>query len=159
MKNNLLYYVINLSNFFKKYQSGITFLAVILLVLFLDLVFFNFIKIVKPSFIQMPMASEGQITIDFAPEIWLTLLGLVLGTLIIVISIASQSTPKLIDLYIGDQTSLIYIWYIAAGSVHNLFLQLYANTNSGAYKTSILLNTYIMLPLALLLAIPYVLYI
>jgi len=43
--------------------------------------------------------------ISYAPEVWLSLLALVFGTLIIVISIASESTPKLIDLFVGDYKS------------------------------------------------------
>ncbi|MBX2843411.1 MAG: hypothetical protein KTR26_16690 [Flammeovirgaceae bacterium] len=78
------------------------------------------------------------------------LFALVLGTLIIVISIASQRTPKLTDLYIGDQVSLFYIWFIALGLVHNMFLQLYKNE-----LDSVIFNTYILLPLAMIFSTPY----
>src|SRR5882757_1678507 len=47
--------------------------------------------------------------INYAPEVWLALLAFVFGTLIIVISIASESTPKLIDLFVKDYKSRYYI--------------------------------------------------
>ncbi|TAH21938.1 MAG: hypothetical protein EAZ08_02055 [Cytophagales bacterium] len=100
------------------------------------------------------------------PEIWLSLLALVLGTLIIVISIASQSTPKLIDIYLKDSFSLSYVWFITAGSLHNLFVDFFITIYIGRnteqlhnFKFSALLNSYVMLPIALTLAIPYILYI
>jgi hypothetical protein len=101
------------------------------------------------------------------PEIWLSLLALVLGTLIIVISIASQSTPKLIDIYLKDSFSLSYVWFITAGSLHNLFVDFFITIYIGNddperlhnFKFSALLNSYVMLPIALTLAIPYILYI
>ncbi|MCS6822189.1 MAG: hypothetical protein NZ551_10015 [Microscillaceae bacterium] len=105
------------------------------------------------------------ITQEAAPEIWLSLLGLVLGTLIIVISIASQSTPKLIDLYIQDRTSILFVWFLVVGQIHILYLRYfahYAYGNREMYhfiKKSVFLNTYILLPLALAMSIPYVLYI
>ncbi len=155
----------------RSYESPIILLSVVLLVwtadfLFYHLIFDSFIK----GHINNPqgLLKDGN-WISFAPEAWLSLLGLVLGTLIIVISVASQSTPKLIDLYTGDKTSLWYIWYIIVGAVHNLLLQLTTLNSSEKPKVSpqelnnalsdALLNTYFMLPLALLLAVPYVLYI
>ena len=86
-------------------------------------------------------------------------MSLVLGTLIIVISIASQSTPKLIDLYTKDQVSLIYIWFLTAAAAHNLWLQLYVSGGGSARESSVLLNTYVLLPLGLILALPYIIYI
>jgi hypothetical protein len=150
--------------FLRGYESAVILLLVIFLVALADKLFYYFIfENLLSSVIREPAAllKEGN-WISFAPEAWLSLLGLVLGTLIIVISVASQSTPKLIDLYTGDQTSLWYIWYIIVGSVHNLLLQLSTlnqpkNINNAL--SDALLNTYVMLPLALLLAVPYVLYI
>ena len=52
----------------------------------------------------VPPGGFAELDIGFAPEVWQALLGMVLGTLILVISIASQSIPKLIDLYMRDIT-------------------------------------------------------
>ena len=97
--------------------------------------------------------------IEFAPEIWLTLLGIILGTLIIVISIASQSNPKLIDYYLGDYPSLYYIWGITMGSMENIYMQLNLAVNSIYWNNVIFMNVYLILPIAILGGIPYTFYI
>ncbi len=97
--------------------------------------------------------------IEFAPEIWLTLLGIILGTLIIVISIASQSNPKLIDYYLGDYPSLYYIWGITMGGIENIYMQLNLAINSIYWNNVIFMNVYLTLPLAIVGGIPYTFYI
>ncbi len=97
--------------------------------------------------------------IEFAPEIWLTLLGIILGTLIIVISIASQSNPKLIDYYLGDYPSLYYIWGITMGSMENIYMQLNLAVDSIYWNNVIFMNVYLILPLAIFGGIPYTFYI
>jgi hypothetical protein len=96
--------------------------------------------------------------IDFAPEVWLALVAMVLGTLIIVISISSQSTPKLIDLYMRDWLSLAYLWFMLLAMIQNIYLQNGTITDIDS-RLAAFLNTYIYLPLALALAMPYVFYI
>lgn len=100
-----------------------------------------------------------EILIDYAPEVWLSLLGLVLGTLIIVISIAAESTPKLIDLFITDARSRLFIWLIALSIVENIFLQPIKIGQSIALDNLIFFNNYLLLPLFSIIAIPYVYYI
>lgn len=158
------YYAITFSKLIRKYQSGFILLIVIGTVLLVDTLFANlFSNRIDLIFANTLGEKQHQVIsqeiIQFAPEAWLSLLGLVLGTLIIVISVASQSTPKLIDLYANDRTSLLYVWYIVVGSVHNMFLQLFSKVDPIFFKSSMLLNTYLMLPAALLMAVPYVLYI
>lgn len=95
--------------------------------------------------------------IDFAPEVWLATVAMVLGTLIIVISIASQSTPKLIDLYMRDWISLAYLWFMVLAMVQNIFLQ---NDDISAWdvRFASFINAYIYLPLAMTMALPYIFY-
>jgi hypothetical protein len=93
----------------------------------------------------------------FAPQIWLALFSMVLGSLIIAISIASQRTPKLIDLYIRDWRSLFFLWFVGLGLVHNLFVQ-YISTAHAPRTSSIILNTYVFMPVTAVLAMPYILY-
>ena len=97
--------------------------------------------------------------IEFAPEIWLTLLSIVLGTLIIVISIASQSNPKLIDYYIGDYPSLYYTCAITLAGIENVYLQLNLAIDSLFWNNVIFINAYFLLPFAIINAIPYAFYI
>jgi len=96
---------------------------------------------------------------DFAPEVWIGILALVLGTLVIVISIASQSTPKLIDLYMRDWISLSYVWFISLTFIHNLILQFVVGGWVIGRTSSVVLSTGVFLPLSGLLAFPYIFYI
>jgi len=97
--------------------------------------------------------------IEFAPEIWLTLMSIVLGTLIIVISIASQSNPKLIDYYISDYPSLFYTCGITLAGIENIYLQLNLSVDSLYWSNIVFINAYILLPLAIINAMPYAFYI
>jgi hypothetical protein len=158
----MLYLRLRYFKLIRQYEAFFILLFVSIGVFVLDILFakitFPYIDIIY-SFITKEQKTGNGGLIDFAPEVWLGLLGLVLGTLIIVISVASQSTPKLIDLYTGDEVSLTYIWYIVISSIHNMFLQLISRIYPEHFKSSIMLNTYVLLPAALLVAVPYVLYI
>jgi hypothetical protein len=44
-------------------------------------------------------------------------------------------------------------------TLHNMYLQLYNEIDANSYKSSMILNAYIYLPIALLFAVPYILYI
>jgi hypothetical protein len=164
IKDSIKYFTLRFSQIISTYQSLSILVGVILGVILLDLL----VGELPESWIawayetidkQIAGKKASEVAIDFAPEAWLSLLGLVLGTLIVVISVASQSTPKLIDLYTRDRTSLYYIWYIVVCSVHNMYLQLFSKIEMKVFETTMLLNTYILLPIALMLAVPYVLYI
>ncbi len=167
MKNKLLYLLFILSSIFRKNQSAITFLCVIMIVMFFDFLLFTILPHTELTMLDTYFATHPKDLDISLPEIWLSLLALVLGTLIIVISIASQSTPKLIDIYLKDSFSLSYVWFITAGSLHNLFVDFFITIYIGNsdperlhnFKFSALLNSYVMLPIALTLAIPYILYI
>jgi len=96
--------------------------------------------------------------VDFAPEVWLATVAMILGTLIIVISIASQSTPKLIDLYMRNWWSLAYLWFMVLAMVFNIWLQRKGNLIDTNVRIDLFLYTYIYLPAAMILAVPYVFY-
>lgn len=97
--------------------------------------------------------------INYAPEVWLALLALVLGTLIIVISIAAASTPKLIDLFVTDARSRLFIWLIALSFAENILLQSGNSKGSIVFDNMIFVNNYLLLPLFSIIAIPYIYYI
>ncbi len=97
--------------------------------------------------------------IAYAPEVWLSLLALVFGTLIIVVSIASENTPKLVDMFVGDPVGRLYIWMIMLSTLENIFLQIVAEKQSVFVSNMIFMNNYVMLPASVLLAIPYTFYI
>ena len=146
-------------NSYDKYQSLFILVITASFIIILDQIFSHFFSSGNSGIIKLIVTDKRQTGIDFAPEVWLSLLSLVLGTLIIVISIASQNTPKLIDLYIKDRISLIYIWFLACCVAHNLWLQFFLSSNDISHMGSIFLNTYIFMPVALLLSIPYIFYI
>ncbi|MBC8344475.1 MAG: hypothetical protein ISR55_04170 [Bacteroidetes bacterium] len=154
-----LFFLIRLKELFGKYLAFSIFLLVALIILLADILFNLLFPGSGLNVTNLVNSEKNQTSIDFAPEVWLAVLSMVLGTLIIVISIASQSTPKLIDLYIKDKKSLMYIWFITLSAGHNLILQLYLSTGEFGRLSSVLLNTYILLPITLILAIPYILYI
>jgi hypothetical protein len=148
-----------LYNFYDRFRSPIILTFIAILIIVMDQLFNHIFPAGNSGLIKLVTTDKRQTGIDFAPEVWLSLLSLVLGTLIIVISIASQNTPKLIDLYIKDRISLVYIWFLASCVAHNLWLQFFLSSNDISHMGSIFLNTYIFLPIALLLSIPYIFYI
>lgn len=97
--------------------------------------------------------------IAYAPEVWLSLLALVFGTLIIVVSIASENTPRLVDMFISDPMGRLYIWLIMLSTLENIYLQIIANNPTAFFSNMIFVNNYVLLPISVLLAIPYTFYI
>src|SRR5882672_4401952 len=130
--------------------------AVGIKLLFLSIAFFLPINVLARLNAVGP--DQGTL-INFAPEVWLSLLALVFGTLIIVVSIASENTPKLIDLFIGDPWGRLYIWLIMFSSLENIYLQLFSHKSVDFFDNLIFVNTYVFLPGCVLLAIPYTFYI
>ena len=97
------------------------------------------------------------IALDFAPEIWGGVLAMVLGTLIIVIAIAAESSPKLMDLFVKDWLSLIYVWFLIIASLHAVLIMFYVEP-LGRVSSSVL-NTYIYLFIGSIFTLPYIFYI
>jgi len=81
----------------------------------------------------------------------------VLGTLIIVIAIAAESTPKLMDLFVKDWVSLIFIWFLILASIHATVIMYYFGPMERL--SSVMLNTYVYLPASSMLSLPYIFYI
>lgn len=159
MGSQLSIFVSSFRNIYDKNRLVFAFFFVLVFMMLVDYVFFNYIPYHHLSMFDPVFTAKNKATLNFAQEIWLGLLALVLGTLIIVISIASQSTPKLIDLYIDDEISLVYVWFLTMGCIQSLVLQPYALTNEMTRQAAIFLNSYILLPVSYLLSIPYILYI
>ncbi len=94
---------------------------------------------------------------EFLIGIWLALIGLALGTLLLVISIASQSIPRLIDLYLGNFFSVSFVWFLILGAMHSLLAVMFSNSSANA--SSMLFNLHVLLPLGILLVFPYTFYV
>lgn len=109
-------------------------------------------------FTHLYPATASTIELGFAPEVWLSLTGLTLGTLVIAISIASQNIPKIAELYIQDWVSLFYIWFLSLGGAHALLVKFHQESGIDC-TASIVLNLYIFLPLAIVISFSYIFYV
>jgi len=152
--------LVRLNSFQFKYRTLLSFLAVFLIIVFTDILFhINFPWIVNVLENQFNIASSDHQSIDlgFAPEIWGGVLAMVLGTLIIVIAIAAESSPKLMDLFVKDWLSLNYVWFLIMASLHATIIMFYVEPLNRV--SSVVLNTYVYLFLASIFALPYIFYI
>lgn len=100
-----------------------------------------------------------RLDLGFAPEIWLAVIGVTLGTLVIAISIAAQNIPKITELYMQDWFSLFYMWFLIGGGCHAVVVKAIAETQVAHQPSSLALNVYVLLPAAVLMAVPYVFYV
>ncbi len=162
MKLTILYLVYRLLTFCSKHRSLVIGLAVITIVIGLDYAFLYFLQSDFSSVIKYLFRGAFDptktIDMDFAPEVWLSVLSLTLGTLIIIISIAAQSIPRLIDLYMEDWISLIYVWFLIAASSHAVFTKFSYEAGYSSIS-SVILNLYFFLPVSILLSLPYIFYV
>ena len=139
-----------------RYRLGGSFLIVVAMIWGLDWLCRLIVLGIGADFplIQMSRGLE----VGFAPEVWLAVVGLTLGTLVIVISIAAQTIPKIADLYRKDWNSLFFIWFLLGGSTHAVYLKILQDSGQVA-TSSLILNLFFFLPIAILLTFPYVLYV
>ena len=107
--------------------------------------------------LSIDLSNPETIALDFAPEIWGGVLAMVLGTLIIVIAIAAESSPKLMDLFVKDWLSLVYVWFLIIASLHAVLIMFYVEP-LGRVSSSVL-NTYIYLFIGSIFTLPYIFYI
>ena len=107
--------------------------------------------------LSIDLSNPDTIALDFAPEIWGGVLAMVLGTLIIVIAIAAESSPKLMDLFVKDWLSLIYVWFLIIASLHAVLIMFYVEP-LGRVSSSVL-NTYVYLFIGSIFTLPYIFYI
>ena len=160
MNRRLKYYFYRASILLDHYRSLTSFIIVFFSIVLLDFLFnlssVNLLGLINRS-LQTNGVAFSAVNMEFAPEVWLSLLGLVLGTLIIVISIASQNTPKLIDLYMHDWRSLFYIWFLVLSSIHAVVIMIF--TQDLIRPGSSVLNIYLFLPVCILFSMPYIFYI
>lgn len=143
-----------------KYRTLISFAIVFSIMVLTDVIFhLNFPTIVSilESQFNISISDHENIDLGFAPEIWGGVLAMVLGTLIIVIAIAAESSPKLMDLFVKDWLSLNYVWFLIMASLHATIIMFYVEPLNRV--SSVVLNTYVYLFLASILALPYIFYI
>ena len=147
-------------NIINKHRSFASLFIVFWGIILSDMLFHYFyIDIISQIEILFGIEQDTHDAVDltFAPEIWGGVLATVLGTLIIVIAIAAESTPKLMDLFVKDWVSLLFIWFLILASIHSTIIMYYFGPMERL--SSVLLNTYVYLPLSSMLSLPYIFYI
>jgi len=143
-----------------KYRTIISFIVVFIVMVGSDALFHHYFPSIAEFFkiqLNIDLSDPETIALDFAPEIWGGVLAMVLGTLIIVIAIAAESSPKLMDLFVKDWLSLIYVWFLIFASLHAVLIMFYVEP-LGRVSSSVL-NTYIYLFLGSIFTLPYIFYI
>ena len=143
-------------------RSISSFLFILFVVVISDIIFNVYLFVPYTELIESisgvnPGGFE-ELDVGFAPEVWQALLGMILGTLILVISIASQSIPKLIDIYMKNVPSLLYIWFLIVSGGHALIIKIYGEIGL-VREPSRIFNTHFLLTTCSIIAFPYVFYI
>ncbi len=98
----------------------------------------------------------SNIEAGFAPILWLVFFFIILGSLTIVITFASQNVPKLIDLYMDHWPSLLFVWWSAACLVHSLTIKILAETGLNIVP-SLVFNFHVLLLVSLIIGFPFIL--
>ena len=153
-------FLVRLNSLQFKYRTILSFLLVLTVVALSDVIFhFYFPSIVETLDVHfnIKMSDHENVPLDWAPEIWGGVLAMVLGTLIIVIAIAAESSPKLMDLFVKDWLSLNYVWFLILASLHATLIMFYIEPLSR--YSSVVLNSYVYLFIASIFTLPYIFYI
>ena len=152
--------LIKLNSIQFKYRTIISFIVVLVIMVLSDVLFHGYFPSIVEYFtnkLSIDLSNPETIALDFAPEIWGGVLAMVLGTLIIVIAIAAESSPKLMDLFVKDWLSLVYVWFLIIASLHAVLIMFYVEP-LGRVSSSVL-NTYIYLFIGSIFTLPYIFYI
>ena len=152
--------LIRLNSIQFKYRTIISFIIVLFVMIISDVLFHGYFPSIAEYFhttLNIDLSDPETIALDFAPEIWGGVLAMVLGTLIIVIAIAAESSPKLMDLFVKDWLSLAYVWFLIIASLHAVLIMFYVEP-LGRVSSSVL-NTYIYLFIGSIFTLPYIFYI
>ena len=160
MNSNITIFFANTLNLINRSRSLASLLIVFFVILISDSLFYQLypqVILLLEQFFGIKKEAHAAVDLTFAPEIWGGVLATVLGTLIIVIAIAAESTPKLMDLFVRDWISLIFIWFLILASIHSTIIMYYFEPMDRL--SSVMLNTYIYLPFSSILSLPYIFYI
>ena len=160
MNNTITIFFGKILNLINKNRSLASLIIVFFIIIGSDFLFHQFypqVISILEYFFDLGKDTHSAVDLTFAPEIWGGVLATVLGTLIIVIAIAAEYTPKLMDLFVRDWVSLIFIWFLILASIHSTIIMYYFEPMERL--SSVMLNTYIYLPLSSMLSLPYIFYI
>ena len=94
--------------------------------------------------------------VSFAPIVWLSFFAIILGSLTIVITFASQNVPKLIDFYMDHWLSLLFVWWSAACLVHALSIKVLSEVVGADIVPSLVFNYHVLLAVSLVIGFPFI---
>ena len=137
--NSIYQTLVKLNSLQFKYRTIISFVIVFITMVFIDIAFYTNFDFISNFFFKnfnVDLSNPDAIDLTFAPEIWGGVLAMVLGTLIIVIAIAAESSPKLMDLFVKDWLSLIYVWFLILASLHAVLIMFYVAPSWQSLKFS-----------------------
>ena len=160
MNNQITILFANIINKINKHRLFASLLVVFIGIICSDILFHYFypeIILQIENLFGLEKETHDAVDLTLAPEIWGGVLATVLGTLIIVIAIAAESTPKLMDLFVKDWVSLLFIWFLILASIHATIIMYYFGPMERL--SSVILNTYLYLPISSMLSLPYIFYI
>ena len=160
MNNTITIFFGKILNLINKNRSLASLIIVFFIIIGSDFLFHQFYPQVISTleyFFDLGKDTHSPVHPPFPPQIPGAVSATVLGTLIIVIAIAAESTPKLMDLFVRDWVSLIFIWFLILASIHSTIIMYYFEPMERL--SSVMLNTYIYLPLSSMLSLPYIFYI
>ena len=98
----------------------------------------------------------SDLDVGFAPIVWLSFFAIILGSLTIVITFASQNVPKLIDLYMDHWPSLFFVWWAAACLIHAFTIKILSEAGV-EIVSSLIFNYHVLLAVSLVIGFPFVL--
>ena len=143
--------IFSLNKFSRANRLALSFLLVFFFIIISDFasnfIFYKIVPSLKLSYLY-------NIDLSFAPEVWAAIIALIIGTLIIVIALASENTPELMDIFINEWINLIYVWFLILCSLHSIYS---INVLSDISRASSgFLNTFIFLPIASIASLPFI---
>ena len=122
-----------------------------------DFLFRIYLYPIYTSFLTKYGINQNLINIDvvFAPIVWLSFFAIILGSLTIVITFAAQNVPKLIDLYMDNWPSLLFVWWATACLVHSLTIKVFSETEV-EITSSLIFNFHFLLSISLVIGFPFI---
>lgn len=122
-----------------------------------DFVFRIYLYPIYISFLTNLDLDINLINIDvvFAPIVWLSFFAIILGSLTIVITFAAQNVPKLIDLYMDNWPSLLFVWWATACLVHSLTIKVLSESEV-EITSSLIFNFHFLLSISLVIGFPFI---
>ena len=128
-----------------------------LLVIVLDRLFVTFIFPVYENVLPSPdQLSWLNIDAGYSPIVWTVYLGSILASITVVVSLAAQSAPKLIDLYMENVPTMSYVWWTMACAAHCYTLKLLPEIGYDV-SPSLVFNYHVLFPVFLFTNFPFVL--